>query len=59
MPALITFVGINFLPEIILIYFHWEQADKLERGTKMFTSPSVCTARVDTAAEWPTNEICG
>jgi len=44
-------MGINFLPEIILIAFHWEWVYKLRRVNKMFISSSVGKIPVDTAVE--------
>jgi hypothetical protein len=50
--AQVTLVGINSLPEIILMDFHWEQVHKPECVNKMFTSPSVWVIPTDTPVKW-------
>ena len=52
----ITQVDINFLP---LIHFHWKYIYKLICWNKMFTSPFVWMAPLDTSAEWPKTETWG
>jgi hypothetical protein len=51
-----TVVGINFVPEIILIFL-LQIFYKSECVNKMFISPSVWMVPVDTPAEWPETEI--
>lgn len=52
---LITLVDIKFIPEIILMDFHWEKVHKLDCMHKMFISPSVFMIPVT----WPKTEILG
>ena len=49
MLAQITTVGINFLPEIILIDFYLEYVHKLECVNKIFISPTFWMTPVDTS----------
>jgi len=57
--AYVTLVGINFLPEIILIDFNWVQFHKLQCMNKMFISPCIWMIQVDSSDEWLKTKIGG
>jgi hypothetical protein len=47
----------HFIPELILIAFHWEQIYTLEYVNCVFISPFVWIVPVDTSDEWPKTDI--